>query len=102
MRSGLSEVEIASLKEVFTTHPEVERVILYGSRARGDFKPGSDLDLTLEGPRLNQSVLSRIEAEIDDLLLPYKVDLSLFREIDNESLKLNIKNQGVVFFARTT
>ncbi len=100
MNSGLSELERANLQQVFARYPQVERVILYGSRARGDFKPGSDLDLTLYGSQLSQSMLSKIEAEIDDLLLPYKIDLSIFADIDNENLKLNIQKQGVVFFSR--
>jgi predicted nucleotidyltransferase len=46
-RFGIPEKSIGKICGIFAQHPEIDRVILYGSRAKGNFKPGSDIDLTL-------------------------------------------------------
>ncbi|WP_197904747.1 nucleotidyltransferase domain-containing protein [Desulfosarcina alkanivorans] len=56
---------------------------MYGSRAKGNFKPGSDIDLTLKVNRLNLHLLNKISLELDDLLLPYTVDLSIYTISNN-------------------
>lgn len=94
-RFGLSLVVIQSLKSVFGKYARINKVILYGSRAKGTFKAGSDIDLTLMGESLNATDLLKIENEIDDLMLPYKVDLSLFSHIDNKELIKAIEDVGV-------
>ncbi|MFZ0408301.1 MAG: nucleotidyltransferase domain-containing protein [Cyanobium sp.] len=69
-RFGLSEKAIAAIQQVLAAHPEVEAAILYGSRALGRQRRGSDIDLTLVGPRLTPHDLARIDAELDDLRSP--------------------------------
>jgi uncharacterized protein len=102
MRYGLDEEVILKLKTVFSKHPEVKKVILYGSRAKGNFKNGSDIDLTLLGDQescaLTIQMLYKIEDEIDDLYLPYKADLSLFKLIDKQELIDHIRRVGVPFY----
>ena len=58
MNSGLTESTTAQIRDVFSKHPEIDQVILYGSRAKGNYKPGSDIDLTLIGSSITQNVLS--------------------------------------------
>ena len=58
MNSGLTESTTAQIRYVFSKHPEIDQVILYGSRAKGNYKPGSDIDLTLIGSSITQNVLS--------------------------------------------
>jgi len=94
---GLSHQTISKLKSVFSQRSEIEKVILYGSRAKGNYRPGSDIDLTLVAPKMNLSQLLKLESEIDELLLPYKVDLSLFHAIENEDLVKHIQRVGVKF-----
>jgi len=94
-RFGLSITTIEQLKSVFAQYPEISRIILYGSRAKGTHKPGSDIDLTLVSETLSHHQLLAIENQIDDLLLPYRVDLSLFRAIDNPDLIEHIQRVGV-------
>jgi len=98
IKYGLKIATIAKINEVFAAHPNIEQAILYGSRAKGTFRNGSDIDLTLRGDTLTHRELSRIENELDDLLLPYKIDLSLFRQIDNPKLIGHIERVGVVFY----
>jgi predicted nucleotidyltransferase len=95
---GLKITTIVRINGVFVAHPSIEQAILYGSRAKGNYRNGSDIDLTLKGDALTHHELSRIEIELDDLLLPYKIDLSLFRQIDNLNLIEHIERVGVVFF----
>ena len=77
----------------------MQRAVLYGSRAMGNYRPGSDIDLTLEGD-LHLQDINRLLLEIDDLLLPYQVDLSAFQDIDNPALVDHIRRVGVEFWRR--
>jgi predicted nucleotidyltransferase len=95
---GLPPSAVARIRGVMASHPEVERAVLYGSRAKGTYKTGSDIDLTMYGDDLDLTILLKILDELDDLLLPWIIDLSIFRQIDNESLKEHIERVGVVFY----
>ena len=85
---------------VFARFPEIEKAILYGSRAKGNFKTGSDIDLTLCGEALTSDLRPTIASELDDLLLPYVIDLSIFDELNHAKLREHIKRVGVVFYER--
>ncbi len=101
MKYGLNENEILQIQTVLAAYPEVEKAILYGSRAKGNYQPASDIDLTLEGHKLNLELLLDIENQLDDLLLPYKIDLSLLHTIDNTALVEHIQRLGIVFYTAT-
>lgn len=96
MRFGLPESAIARICAVFAAHPEIEKAVLYGSRAKGNFKPGSDIDLTLYGSGLTHALL----VELDDLLLPWMIDLSLFASLNHSALQEHIERVGEVFYQR--
>lgn len=98
MMYGLKITTIQSIQDVFKKYPEVEKAILYGSRAKGNYKPGSDIDLTLIGDKLNLTILQKIENELDDLLLPYKIDLSIHKQIKNTELLEHIAWVGIIFY----
>jgi type I restriction enzyme S subunit len=100
MMFGLKKETIEAIRKVLARYSEVEKAILYGSRAKGNYRPGSDIDLTLIGEKLNLSTLQKIENELDDLLLPYKIDLSLHKQIQNKDLLEHIERVGKVFFDR--
>lgn len=101
MNFGLKIDTIQAIQEVFKLHHEVEKAILYGSRAIGNYRLGSDIDLTLVGEKLNLSTQQKIEDELDDLLLPYKIDLSLHKQLENKDLLEHIKRVGKVFYDRS-
>lgn len=94
-KCGLTKDIQIKLISIFNKCPKIEKVILYGSRAKGNFKPGSDIDITIVAPQLNLSNLFKIENEIDELYLPYKIDLSLFHNIDNQDLIDHISRFGI-------
>ena len=99
-RFGLPAEAVSEIGGVLAAHPEVESAILYGSRAKGDYKPGSDIDLTLLGEQLDHHDLLKIMGELDDLLLPYTIDLSIFHTIDHEGLRDHIQRVGQEFYRR--
>lgn len=98
--TGLSASVHQRLIRVFTGFPKVEKVILYGSRAKGVHQPSSDIDLTLLGPELTLKDQFRIEEALDDLLLPVKIDCSVFDKIDNPALREHIERVGKVVYER--
>lgn len=99
-RFGLKPTTISAICSVFGRYPELEQAIIYGSRAKGTYRDGSDIDLTLVGDALSYTQLNRIETEIDDLLLPYMMDLSLYSQINNVELKEHIRRVGQLFYQR--
>lgn len=101
MRFGLKKETIEKICAVFSRYPQVEKAVLYGSRAKGNYKNGSDIDLTLYGNAdLTTTVLYKIIEEIDDLLLPYTIDLSIFGNISDADVIEHIQRVGVVFYVR--
>lgn len=98
MKFGLKDEVIEGIQQVFVRYPEVEKVLLYGSRAKGNYKPASDIDLTLLGKNIDSTILNKISWELDDLLLPYTFDLSLFDHLTDTALLDHIKRVGVVFY----
>jgi predicted nucleotidyltransferase len=78
---GLPRETIKKIHKVFKRYPAIELVRLYGSRAKGNYHHGSDIDLTIMGDSFNFSQLLKVESELDDLFLPYKIDISVFLQI---------------------
>ncbi len=97
MPFGLTEETIKKINSVFERHKAVESVIIYGSRARGNYRKGSDIDLTIKG-NLDMETFFRIENELDDLLLPYIIDLSRLEKINNTELIKQIHQVGIIFY----
>lgn len=102
MNHGLSDGTLERIRGVLARFPEVENAILYGSRAKGTHRPGSDIDLTLCGGGLNHTLLARIDNELDDLLLPYQMDLSLFSDLTLAPLLEHIRRVGVVLYEKNS
>jgi predicted nucleotidyltransferase len=100
VKYGLSDKTIEQIHAVLSRFPEVDKAVLYGSRAKGNFKRGSDIDLTMYGNGLSLTILFKIENELDDLLLPYKIDLSIFEQITDPDVVDHIRRVGAVFYEK--
>ncbi|MBF0138294.1 MAG: nucleotidyltransferase domain-containing protein [Magnetococcus sp. DMHC-1] len=100
MKHGLSVATVEKIQGVLARFPEIDQAILYGSRAKGHFKPGSDIDLTLLGANLTLKLCSIIAETLDDLLLPYTIDLSVFAQLNHPELQEHIERVGLVFYER--
>ena len=100
MLFGISIEDIDKIKNLFKQFEFIDKVILYGSRAKGNYRPSSDIDITLFGKNLTLSELQLIENEIDDLLLPYKFDVSIYNQISNIELIEHIDRVGKVLYVK--
>ncbi len=96
-RFGLSENTRRKILSVLAQYPHIDETIIYGSRALGAFRQGSDIDLCLKGDKVNLQELNRIAQELDDLDLPYQFDITACHMIDNDDLLDHIKRVGVNF-----
>jgi type I restriction enzyme S subunit len=100
MHYGLADDVIDKICTVFRQYKQIDKAVLYGSRAKGNYKHGSDIDLTLFGDKLNYKLLMDVFDDLDELLLPYSIDLSVYEDISNDKLKEHINRVGVVFYER--
>ncbi|MBE0410238.1 MAG: nucleotidyltransferase domain-containing protein [Anaerolineales bacterium] len=101
MRYGLSRGTIQKICAILSCYPRVKKAVLYGSRAKGNYKTGSDIDLTLIGEDLSLDLLYKILRDIDELFLPYTVDLSIFKDIGDPDVIEHIQRVGVTFYNRS-
>ena len=92
---GLSPRSLKMIKDTFALFPEIKEAIIFGSRAMGNYKKGSDVDIALKG-NITQETLVKIYVKLDqELPLPYKFDLVNYQSISNEELKTHIDQYGV-------
>jgi predicted nucleotidyltransferase len=98
---GLNPDTIKNIKQVFAQVEAIDKVILYGSRAKGNYHNGSDIDITLLGKdlTLNNSVYPLMN-DLDELSLPYSFDISIFEHIENNDLIGHINRVGKVFYIK--
>lgn len=101
MMFGLKESDINLIISIFEKHDSVIKAVLYGSRAKGNYRNNSDIDLTLIGDDIDFDTLLKIENELDDILLPYKIDLSIFHKIENKDLIEHIDRVGIIFYKKS-
>jgi len=99
MSFGLDESLVSLIQSVFAKYPEISKVIIYGSRAKGNFRQGSDIDLTLIGKELDEETLSLIKIALDDLNTPYLFDISIFENINSSDLEQHIDRVGKTFYS---
>lgn len=101
MQFGLSEETRATIRVILDRHPAIDQAIIYGSRAKGNYRPGSDIDLTLLGDGLGFSVISATASELEESDIPYTVDVSAWNRIENPALHEHIERVGQISFGAT-
>ena len=100
MKFGLTEETIQQINRVFEQYPSIEMVLIYGSRAKGNHKVGSDIDLTLMDSTISHQNFLKICSQLDELPIPYMIDLSIFSHIENPDLRDHIQRIGKTFYTR--
>jgi predicted nucleotidyltransferase len=98
---GLPAAAVAKIQGILATFPAIEQATLYGSRALGRHRPGSDIDLTLAGDGLDGRTLARLDGALDDLLLPWRFDLSVQSSLQSPELIDHIQRVGTLFYRRS-
>jgi len=97
---GLTDRELALMDSYFSQIANLEKVILYGSRAKGNYKKFSDVDITLLGKEIGVSDLFKLQDLLYESDLPYMYDVSLFKSLTNPDLIDHIKRKGIVLWER--
>ena len=97
---GLKESELEEIVNTLASFENVERAIVYGSRAKGNYKPFSDIDLTLYGSALTHTDILCIADRFEDSYLPYMFDISDFTKLTNPDLIDHIKRRGITIFEK--
>ena len=95
---GLKDSVIEKIQSVFEEYSDISEVKIYGSRAKGNFRNGSDIDLAFLGNNLTINLLFKLEDKIDDLFLPYSFDLLIYDNLENDNLKDHINRIGKPFY----
>lgn len=98
---GLSERSMEIIRGIYSKFPQIEEVVVYGSRAMGNFREGSDIDMAIvAGGGFTHGDLLDVIGLFDDSFLPYLVDVSIFSELRNEALVDHIRRRGRVIYRR--
>jgi uncharacterized protein len=101
MTFGLRDTDLAYLHQLFAGEPAIEAVWVYGSRAKGTHRPGSDVDLALVGPDISRHLKAHIHATLEENSpIPYFFDVVHWNTLANESLKINIRQTAQVLYQR--
>jgi predicted nucleotidyltransferase len=96
---GLSDAELQTLRTVFARLPEIEEVVLFGSRALGTHRPSSDIDLAIKGKDITLDTLAKLRYILEEETnLPYFFDVVVYDRVENEELKRAIDGGGVNIF----
>lgn len=99
MEYGLKDEIMESMTAAFTRLANIEKVILYGSRAKGTYTNGSDIDIVLFGNDLNlNNCVYPLMDELDELCLPYSFDISIYNDINNVKLTEHIDRVGKILY----
>lgn len=97
---GLSEEVISGLAEAFDSATEVDEVIIFGSRAKGNHSEGSDIDLAAKGRDVTLDTILDIKIKIEELGLLYRVDVLNYHGIRDQDVVDHIDRAGKVFWKR--
>lgn len=100
MMFGLSDTVIQELQQVFSLHPNIEKVLIFGSRAKGNYHEGSDIDLAVIGNHITSDQLDTILLQIEDLELLYSVDILSYQDQTGTPIGEHIDRVGQVFYKR--
>lgn len=95
---GIEQRTINELISYFKTKQDIEKVIIFGSRAKGTFSKGSDIDFAILTQ--NHEQFYKISAELDELPTPYKFDVIDYQTLSHEEMKNSIDSEGIVFYEK--
>ncbi|MBK8554778.1 MAG: nucleotidyltransferase domain-containing protein [Lewinellaceae bacterium] len=95
---GLTERDLATIQEIFGQFPEIQTVFIFGSRAKGNFRTGSDIDLAIMHPPVGNNTLLRLRNAFEDSSLPYNVDIVNYPALQHADLKAHIDRVGRLFY----
>jgi len=95
---GLAEHHYADFAHIFKRYPKIERVLIFGSRAKGTAKPYSDFDLAIMAPEMRDQEFNLLWNELDEVPLVFKFDILHWDTLVNQPLKEKILQEGRIFY----
>jgi len=99
MKFGLEELLLDKIVSIIGRNEKIKRIVIFGSRARGDFKPASDIDIALYASgSLTSEELNSIRSQIDEIDCIYKFDIVDVNRLEKKAMVENIKNEGITIF----
>jgi len=98
LNTGLSDSILDDLRRVFAAYPEIEQVLIFGSRANGTFKDGSDIDLAVLAPTMSAARFTQLWNALDVLPLVFKMDVLHWDTLGNQLLKDKIPATGKLIY----
>ena len=102
MEYGLKKEDTEYIKNKLKEFKEIEKAVIFGSRAKGNYKKTSDVDIAIFGRNIDIDTISRLHAELEELSpMPYMFDIVSFNDIENKDLKEHIERVGKVIYIRS-
>lgn len=101
-RFGLTDRDMDTITKILKNYPEITEVHIFGSRVKGNNKPGSDIDLAILNAGVSEKTVRSLRAEFEESSLPFRVDIVDFNSTNHAGLKDHIQRVGVVFYKRKT
>lgn len=96
MNFGIPEKSLKLIREAVSKYTDIEKALVFGSRAMGNYKRGSDVDLCIFGSKITGDTVNKLSIELNELLpLPYYFDVLHYESIINEELKTHIDKYGI-------
>lgn len=95
MIGGIADAHWQQLLPIFRKHPNITEVILYGSRAKGTFREGSDIDVAIKGRDIAHRQLTQIDLDYEALYLPWTLDVTIYDTVASLDLKAHIDRVGI-------
>lgn len=101
MKFGLTEKTYELLIKTLNSYNEIEKVCVFGSRAIGNYKNGSDVDVCIYGKSVTERTISKLNIELNENLpIPYYFDIIYYDNIENNGLKEHIDKEGKILYLR--
>ncbi|MDR2707020.1 MAG: nucleotidyltransferase domain-containing protein [Planctomycetaceae bacterium] len=100
MNDGLTEKYRTEIRSIFASCSKIDRVLLFGSRAKGNFRRDSDVDFALEGDDLVGSDLASLNGKFEESNVPFDIDIVIRANITNQNLENQIAQYGIEFYRK--
>ncbi|OPJ65309.1 nucleotidyltransferase domain-containing protein [Clostridium chromiireducens] len=101
MEFGLKRIDLEYIIKTIEKFPEIEKAIIFGSRAKGNYKPGSDIDIAIYGEKINFDIVSKLHSNLEEKgPMPYFFDVVDVTHINHKELKEHIERVGKIIYSR--
>jgi predicted nucleotidyltransferase len=99
---GLLPSDLATIRGILKKDPKIEQALIFGSRAKGNYRPGSDVDIALKGEQLAPENITDVSMELnEETIMPYRFDVLNYHTIAEPALIDHINRIGIVFYEKS-